>query len=336
MCMIQLIFITLCFFSKLFSVSGYYAWNCIITKHNDSLLTKHNTAISKIANYPQKYCQNGYWNVTLGEWVSNKECPLIRYSKENRDGIYKCLHNKTVVIIGNSVSRHLYVELLAYLHGLDPSPATEANRHKEKEYFFNLTTKNCPVDSTNIPNDMCFYNMNHFENIMNATWNMGAYNGKIQFIWMWDWYHTVIKDLLLQPNVIVTSNAGLNRAWAHYYNWSTISDMDALSNQFPLLWHTPIHPTSQLIYRQSTCSKQCLLSEPISMQNAYIRDYIHHHNAHTHSPQHIHTNTNINRYYMDLDVPTSTFYEYLDTNHHPGKQSALHIDMLLTIACQGK
>lgn len=79
-----------------------------------------------------KFCVLGVWMGAV--WVPDTNCP-IRYFSRNEAA--ECLHNKHVIVAGNSVSRHFFSGFLNFMHGLKV-PDSEDHRQDEKILFSNL------------------------------------------------------------------------------------------------------------------------------------------------------------------------------------------------------
>ena len=357
-------------------------------------------------------CVEGMWIGTT--WIPSPRCPRntipLTYTRLEAA---QCLHNKTVIFGGNSVTRHLYRLLQLFLEGKqedesqaarleekkeqkleeemavrlrnaswfassskgnDPIPSREQQcESKQKSYgkflsfciLYNsnaaaFTTEHWSVNvtmnstTTSIrtsdplvdPQRNPFHQNNHFHphnhnlrggeqssSIASPSFSaalslettMTTFQGKILFEWVYDWYTPLIVEALKQPNTIVTTNAGLNYLWAHGSHWERTAPLDAVNQQFPQLWNSSIHPTSQLIYRHSTSS--CTYGgELLKIQNR-INEIVT--NEHPEGK----VVSGGSRYILPLLPLTADGLHYIDCNHHPGAVSLQTIQFLLNMIC---
>ena len=186
-------------------------------------------------------------------WVPTSSCPLRLYNRSEAAAI---LHGRHFVVAGNSVSRGLFSTFLNELAGY-PSEESQDARQREKLSFSPFLVNGSYDEACQKKKkfykdhfDWCVYNENHEDGLHTEEWELGVYRGKLTFVWLYDWFVPLLQRFLNEPNTIVTSNAGLNHAWAFSNGW----DPNPLSvkENFPLLWNSTCAENSMLLYRQTT------------------------------------------------------------------------------------
>lgn len=263
-------------------------------------------------------CQRGKWIDKV--WIPDADCPLRKFDSLEAA---KCLHNKTLLIAGNSVSRHFFMSVLNILRNQkeDPSIAVRLDEKKFLSAFLEDSEKLC-APKRNLYKDEqeygnCKYNLNYVDSIHSEIWHVGGFSGNISFVWLFDWDVPVLAEYLKLENTIVTSNAGLNLEWSYRSKLTNESGLSVAYKEFPNLWNFQVAKTSKFVYRQTTIS--CLFN--VSDVNEYILNYT------TINPRN-------NKVVLDMDYPTKGRLFYIDCNHHPGPQAVLTVQMLLNAVCE--
>jgi hypothetical protein len=268
-------------------------------------------------------CVDGYWKADV--WVPN--CP---YHEFTTDSARKCLNKKTLLISGTSVSRGLFRQLVDLIDGRPISP--EVNRSDEKRYidyiFGNIDCTKKSKDKIRLEmSHMCKFHTNYPNNIVVHKWSDGFNSGKIKFFWCIDWYHSHFAKYLKNPNTIVSNNAGLN-AYG-YQKMITNGNVSVVASQvireFPLLWKSPVHKSSMLIYRQTTATQceDCAARNLYLVPNFLIRDF------YLTSPK------VANKRLLNFDFITLDGTHFEDCVHHGGRATQVELNMLLSAACSG-
>lgn len=298
---------------------------------------KINKSLSKITNYQINELDKmiTYNNSQNGTWINEVWIPNINSTYRIFDSIdaSKCLNNKNIILVGNSISRHMYVYFKSILNGVMTDISSDVDRRAEKLYYTKfLAIENNPqcnklmINKVNPnkkykskqKNDNCPYNSNHLKDRINSNWAYNGNSGNLSFIWTYDWYLPAFSEILSKENVIMLPNAGLNHKWAYSKGWDS-SDLVYLKEQFPLLWKVNIHSSSMLVYRQNTHTCDAFDNE-LMEQNKFIFDYTR-------------DKMDENHKLINLEISTRNLMHYLDCNHHPGNQTMVHFNMILTEIC---
>lgn len=269
-------------------------------------------------------CYRGHWEST--NWIPEVGCEFLDIGVEK---MKQCLSNRHVVVAGNSISRHFFIRIYTLLHGQSDN-VTYAYRQNEKKLLddcadvHELTKSDCKETKLG---HMCQYAANYLDRICNKEWKINEFSGKLTFIWLWDWHVPILDQYLSEPNTIVTSNAGLNRAMIDTNKFTNDEDNPVLQAkiQFPRLWQAPIANSSYLIYRATTRHDTSYelgkkMQGVIDQQNTWILDYV------KKNPKYHHS-------LLEVDIPTLHMEHYMDTAHHPGPQTELHIQWFLNKVC---
>lgn len=274
------------------------------------------------------HCYDGDWTINQ-TWSARPSCEIRNFTSIEARA---CLNGRHLFVAGNSVSRHFFFHILDSITMDMKDDVTEEGRKHEKARLAecaNIEALGASYDIcgdesvTNMYNKHirynCVYNMNHLDRLCRKEWRVGNFSGNLTFAWTYDWWLPLFSELLLQPNTVLTPNAGLNRAWAYDMKWDKNSSSAVVAEQFPRLWNSTTHDSSLLIYRLTT--KSCQPQDNLVVQdNLFAANYM---RAHPSS----------RRRFLDLYAPTSKRDLYLDCNHHPGPQSELHFQMFLNELC---
>lgn len=308
---------------------------CILITLFVLIFIKTNSIITK------SICFDGIWEHKT--WIpKNESCTLKKFSLIETQ---KCLDNKRIVFGGNSVSRHFFLRLLSTLNGIKHDNITQEYRIQEKlkfsycsdiEKLEDLNAAQAICGNETIKRygkfkDLCIYNMDHLKETCYQNWSSSyrndtnnIYKGSLSFTWLYNWYSPFIEEQLSIPNTIVSTNAGVNYAWASNSGWELNSSTVVVANQFPMIWNNnKIHETSRFIYRQTTGTCDRHIAPQISLQNDIIKTHVDNNN----------NNNNGQFMLLELDKPTRERHHYIDCNHHPGEQTDLHIKMFLNSIC---
>ena len=228
-----------------------------------------------------------------------------------------CLAGKSVVIAGNSVSRHLMFVLHALLEGAPEfdywsTSLADAERKKEKELCpkeFNETRGGLGSSATQ---GTCY-------GLCSCSSRSGSTD--VHFVWQTRWFDEYLNRtyarLVSEPRrAFVTVNAGLNVVWESGYNFNAwappmLAQLGSLRAFF-----SGVRLAGRPVWRASTQSCTPEIDLAMQVQDPYI-----------------HAQLGDAWEFLDLRSPTTGRLGYSDCNHHPGIQAKTHVNMLLNLWC---